>query len=388
MNIKEYVKDVYEDIVRIRREIHRHPEIGMDCPVTSALIQSELKKENIPFTVTDSYGVIAQIKGKKSDSDSAVMLRADMDALCIQENTDLEYKSEIEGKMHACGHDLHTAMLIGSAKVLNRISDSFSGTVRLIFQPGEEIGQGARHMIENGAMENVKMGLGIHTDPLRKVGTINAKTGPDWAAVDHFYISLKGVSAHGATPHKGKDALVAASSLVMNLQSLVSRECNPMQPLVVTVGKLNAGTAYNIIAEEALLEGTCRSFDTEVYEKLPEAFERVVNSIAKAYDIKAELKFDRASKPLINSEEAYNVLKETAYKTLESKDKFELAVPEMIGEDFSEYCELAPCVFAHLGCDAGYPLHSSYINFREEAMLTGMEIEVQFALDALEYLNK
>ena len=387
MDIRQYVDDVYEHVVELRRKIHRHPETGMENPVTSKLIQDELDRIGIPYRVTDSYGVIAEIKGSKSESDDVVMLRADMDALPQKEETGLEFASEIDGKMHACGHDLHVSMLLGSASILNKIKDSFSGTVRLLFQPGEEIGQGAAHLIKNGAMDGVKMGFGIHSDPLSKVGTFNAKAGPDWAAVDHFYITIKGSGAHGATPHKGKDALVCACALVMNLQSLVSREVDPMHPVVVTTGKLNAGTGYNIIAQEAKLEGTCRCFDEDVYNLLPEAFKRIVENTAKTYGVIAELEFERSSKPLINSEEAYEVLKKTAYKVLESEDNFEPAIQQMIGEDFSEYCQIAPCVFGHLGCDGGYPLHSSFVNFKEEAMATGIEMEVQFVLDAFEYLK-
>lgn len=381
--IQTYCEEIFEDVVRIRRTIHHHPEIGMECPVTTDFICDELRKLNIPFKKTGDSGVIAEIHGSKGSSDKIVMLRADMDALCTQEKTNLPFASEIEGRMHACGHDIHTAMLLGSAHILSMIKEEYAGTVRLIFQPGEEISKGAEYMIAEGAMENVQMGLGIHVDPLSPVNTVSCKPGPDWAAVDHFLIRIHGTGAHGATPQKGSDATVAAAAMAMGLQTMVSRECDPMKPLVVTVGSMHSGHAYNIISDEATLEGTCRSFDEDVYDLIPEAMERIVKHIAEGYKCSAELELDRLSKPLINDERAYNAFKDSALKIV-GTEGFKQAKQEMIGEDFAFYGHYAPCVFAHLGCDGGYPLHNNHVNFKEEAMKTGMAIEVQFVLDVLE----
>jgi len=380
--IQDYCNDVYDNAVRIRRTIHRHPEIGMDCPETTNFICTELERIGIPYRKTGTSGVIAEIKGTKGESDEVVMLRADMDALRTQEKTGLPFASEIEGRMHACGHDMHTAMLMGSAEILKSMQSEFAGTVRLVFQPGEEISKGAEYMITHGAMENVKMGLGIHMDPLSPVHTVSCKPGPDWAAVDHFLIRIHGTGAHGATPQNGCDATVAAAAMVMSLQTMVSRECDPMKPLVVTVGSMHSGNAYNIISEEATLEGTCRSFDEDVYEMIPEAMERIVKYIAEGYKCHAELELDRLSKPLYNDQAAYDALHESALKVMDEKN-WKYAKQEMIGEDFAFFGHYAPCVFAHLGCDGGYPLHNNHVNFHEEAMKTGMALEVQFALDTL-----
>lgn len=385
--IRDYAKDVYPHVVELRREIHAHPEEGMNTKNTASIVCRELDALNIPYKKIDDIGVIAEIKGTKGNSDKIVMLRADMDALCTFEKTDLEFKSQIEGKMHACGHDLHTSMLLGSANILNQIKDQFDGTVRFLFQPGEEIAIGAKFLMEHGAMDGVGMGFGFHVDPLAPTHTVLAKPGSDWAAVDHFYITVHGTGAHGATPQDGYDATVAASAIVMNLQTMVSRECNPMNPLVVTVGSFHSGNAFNIISDTATMEGTCRSFDMETYELIPAAMERIVKNTAEAFHCSAEVRVDRLGGPLINDEHAYEVLKNSAKKVLLKEEDFKLAVPAMIGEDFAEYGKVAPIVFAHLGCDGEYPLHSSYVNFKEEAMETGMSVEVQFALDALEDLN-
>ena len=386
--VREACHAVLDDVIVLRRKIHAHPEIGMETYDTAAFAAAELERLGIPYRITEKIGVIGEIKGTAGESDKIVALRADMDALAAAEKTGLPFASEIPGRMHACGHDIHTSTLLGSARVLNEMKDRFAGTVRLIFQPGEEIGKGAVFMVKHGVMDGVGMVLGLHVDPLSPVHTLNVRRGSDWAAVDHFWIRVKGISAHGATPQDGADAVIAAASIAMNLQTMVSRECDPMKPLVVTVGKLNAGSAFNIIAQEAVLEGTCRSFDRDVYEMIPAAMERVAVNIAKALKCTAEVEIDRPVKPLINSDEAYDVLKGAADKVLHDASDWREAKMAMIGEDFSEYGEYAPIVFGHLGCDGGYPLHSSYVNFKEEAIETGMAVEVQFALDALAYLNR
>lgn len=387
INIKESCNHVYAEAVRIRREIHAHPEIGMECEKTTDLICTELDRLNIPYRRTGAVGVIADIRGTKGSSDMTVMLRADMDGLQLEEKTGLPYASKIPGRMHACGHDLHTAMLLGTAQILMENRDEIEGNVRLLFQPAEEIGIGAAYLEKYGAMDGVGLGLGIHMDPLSPIGTLNARIGPDWAAVDRFYVRIRGTGAHGATPHKGSDAAIATAAVAMNLQTMVSRECDPMKPLVVTIGKLNAGTAFNIIASEGYLEGTCRSFDEDVWEMIPGAMERIARHTAESFRCTAEVKVERPIKALVNSAYAYDVLKKAALKVLDDEKYFGEAKQEMIGEDFAVYTEYAPCIFAHLGCDGEYPLHSNYINFKEEAMKTGMAAEVQFVLDALAELN-
>ena len=381
MEIKKLCDEVYEEVVAIRRKMHRHPEVGIHCPETIDMICGYLDRLGIEYRRLEDRGVIADIVGRPSDK--IIMFRADMDALNIKEETGLEFSSELEGKMHACGHDLHIAMLLGSANILSKNKDEFAGTVRLLFQTGEEISGGAKFLIENGALDGVSMGFGIHVDPLSRSHTIGSRIGPDWAGVDEFTITINGDSGHGAMPHKTNDATVAAASIIMNLQTMVSRKCNPLLPLVVTIGEVHSGSAYNIISGQAILRGTCRSFDKEVYDMIPETLRNISENIAEALGCKANIEFKRSALPLINDEKAFNILKESAYKVLDSKDDFFISEMAMIGEDFSEYAKVIPCVFGHLGASGGYPLHNCHINFDEETMKTGMAIEVQFALDAL-----
>ena len=329
-DIKERCEAYYEEIVAIRRTIHSHPELGMECGKTTDLICSCLDRIGIPYRRTGESGVIADLKGTKAEADAMVLLRSDMDALAMNEATGLPFASEIPGRMHACGHDLHTAIMLGSASILKEMQGEFAGTVRFLFQPAEELSDGARYMIEQGALDGVNICYGLHMDPFAPTGTIRMKAGPDWAAVDRFTITVHGTSAHGAMPHKGADATVAASALVLDLQSMVSRYCDPMSSLVVTIGSLHSGTAWNIISNEAVLEGTCRSFDREIYERIPELLERVVTHTPQSYGCTGELDLRRTCPPVMNDETIYALAKQSASKILGEEQVLE-AVQEMIG---------------------------------------------------------
>lgn len=377
---------LYEEIVSLRRTIHAHPDLGMECENTVKRITEYLANEDIPYTVTAHGGVVAKITGTKGASDHVVLLRSDMDALPLQEETGLEFASEENGRMHACGHDLHTAIMLGSAKLLNRHREDFAGTVHFLFQPGEEISEGARMMIEDGVMEGISMVYGLHMDPDTPVGSIRIKSGPDWAAVDRFTITIRGKSSHGAKPHKGADAIVAGAAVVQGIQAIISRFSNPVCPLLITVGSFHAGTTWNIISDKAVMEGTCRSFDQEVYDQIPELLERVVTEIPKAYGCTGELELLRRTPPLINDPVVYEIACSSAAKVI-GEDHILPAVQEMIGEDFACFERFAPVCFVHLGGGSEYPLHSSHIIFQEEAIKTGMAAEVQFAIDALDHLN-
>ena len=381
--IRKACEEIYPEAVKIRRKLHQNPEIGMECKMTQEYLCTLLDEAKIPYEKLPKSGVIAHVYGKK-EGGKCVMLRADHDALEIYEKTGLSYQSLTEGRMHACGHDLHTAMLYGAGVILKEHADEFGGEVRLLFQPAEEISEGALYFVENGAINHVDGGMGIHVDPLLPCGVVSVRNGADWAGVDRFQIRIKGVGAHGATPHKGKDPLVCACALVGELQTVVSRRVNPLEPLVVTVGQIHAGSAYNIIPEEAYLEGTCRSFNTEVQKGLPQMFEEIAKNLAASYGCEAKVDFVNSAGALINDDAMVEQLRQSAKKILKNPEELVSRDPEMIGEDFAEFAQRIPCVFAHLGTDGGAPLHSPYVNFKEEAMINGMALEVQFALDYLE----
>ena len=347
--MKELLKEceaIFEELRTIRREIHEYPDIGMNCDHTVRIITAFLEKEKIPCQISAHGGVVCDLHGTRADSDHIVLIRADMDALPLVEETGLPFSSKISGRMHACGHDMHVAILLGSAKLLHLHRNEFSGTVRLLFQPGEEISEGAMAMIEDHVMDGVDMILGLHMDPFAPVGTIRVREGADWAAVDRFTITIHGTSSHGAMPQ----------------------------------------TAWNIISDQAIMEGTCRCFDQEIYDALPDLLERVVTEIPKAYGCTGEISLNRKSSPVINDPAVYELFCSAASKVIGS-DRVLPAEKEMIGEDFACYLSFAPGCFVHLGGESTCPLHSSHIVFQEEAIPFGTAAEVQFAMDALAKLN-
>ena len=377
MSYLDKAKALEEYMVSLRRHFHQHPEKSMEERETTAFIMAQLNEIGIPHRKLSPSGVVAEIAGGRPGK--TVALRADMDALTIQEETGLPFASEAEGLMHACGHDLHMAGLLGAAKLLWQERQSLGGNVRLIFQPGEEVGKGAKAVIEQGGMEGVDMVFGMHNMPSLPAGTVAGSVGPVFSAADYFKITIQGKAGHGATPEDAIDATVAASALVMNLQPLVSREISSLESLVITVGQLHSGTRFNIISGEAVLEGTVRSFDPAIHHMVPVAMERVVEGIARAYRVEAKLEYDKVAKACVN-EEGFTEL------CLKSAGKVAQVAPEgrqMIAEDFSEYMQLCPGAFFLYGSGCEYPLHSDHFAGDEQALITACAMYAQVAADAL-----
>ena len=377
MSYLDKAKALEEYMVTMRRHFHQHPEKSMEERETTAFIMARLNEMGIPHRKLNPSGVVAEIPGGRPGK--TVALRADMDALTIQEETGLPFASEAEGLMHACGHDLHMAGLLGAARLLWQERQSLGGNVRLIFQPGEEVGKGAKAVIEQGGMEGVDMVFGMHNMPSLPAGTVAGSKGPVFSAADYFKITIQGKAGHGATPEDAIDATVAASALVMNLQPLVSREISSLESLVITVGQLHSGTRFNIISGEAVLEGTVRSFDPTIHHMVPGAMERVVEGIARAYRVEATLEYDKVAKACVN-EEGFTEL------CLKSAGKVAQVAPEgrqMIAEDFSEYMQLCPGAFFLYGSGCEYPLHSDHFAGDEQALITACAMYAQVAVDAL-----
>ena len=384
--IIEQAKLIKDDLINYRRTIHSNPEVGAELPKTKAYVIDKLKEFGYdPKEICES-GIVATIEGKKPGK--TFLLRADMDALEVYEKNDVSYKSQKDGLMHACGHDGHIAMLLGAAHVLNDVKNDFSGEVKLLFQPAEETAQGAKAVIEESKITNsIDAAFAIHLWQGVPVGKISLESGARMAAADLFSIKVKGKSGHGSMPHETIDAVVVASAIVMNLQHLVSRNTNPLDTLVVTVGKLVAGTRHNIIAGEALLEGTIRSFSDEVWKKVPEQLERVVKNTAAAYDASVEINLTRATPPLVNNQNISNILKNSAVKLYgeEVVTKYEKTPG---GEDFAYFTQVVPGALAFVGIrnDAkgiNSPHHSETFNMDEEALEMGANLYAQFAIDFL-----
>ena len=297
--LREECQQLRDELIALRREFHRAPELGLHEYHTAARIERELDRCGIPHERVGETAVAGHLTGNGNGS-GLVVLRADIDALPIQETNDVPYRSQTPGMMHACGHDAHTTCLLGAAKVLSAHRADFGGEVRFLFQPAEEIGQGARPLIAAGMLDGAQRVFGLHTASDLPAGTVGVKPGANNAGVDHFIIRIHGKSAHVSTPQLGVDALYIASELVVALQSIVTRMTSPVEPVLIGVGKLNAGTAYNAVAETAVLEGTTRMFSPESRAHLRETINAAAAHISALYGGTAEVEWDDFATPLTN----------------------------------------------------------------------------------------
>ncbi|WP_129595834.1 M20 family metallopeptidase [Anaerophilus nitritogenes] len=385
MSVKELSKKYKEYVIELRREFHQHPEPSWNEERTSKRIKEELDKMDIPYVSIAKTGVLATIKGKTPEK--TIALRADIDALQVNEENDVAYKSQNPGIMHACGHDGHAAMLLGAAKILNEMKEQMNGVVKLFFQPAEEAARGAQKMIEEGAMEGVDEVFGIHLWSDLKSGVISVEEGPRMASADMFTIHVKGKGGHGSLPHQGVDAVVVASAIVMNLQSVVSREISPLESAVVSVGQIQSGTRFNVIAGEATLEGTTRCFNNDIRDEFPNILERVAKSTAQAYRAEATLEYVAGTSATINERNSSIRAAKSVEKIL-GKEGVSLMEKVTGGEDFAEYLKLAPGLIAFVGVrneekGADFPHHHPRFNIDEDALESGSALYAQYAIDFL-----
>jgi amidohydrolase len=385
VNVRVLAEQMKDEIVAWRRQIHAHPEIGWDVHETGRLAAAELAGLGLEVTRVAKTGVLGVLRGGKPGR--TVALRADMDALPITEAADVPYKSQNPGAMHACGHDGHTAMLLGAAKILSRLRDEICGTVKFIFQPAEEIGGGALGFIEAGAIEGVDGILALHLWPDLPSGKVSLVPGPRMASADKVFVTVKGKSGHGSMPHLGVDAILAAAAITLNLQSIVSREVPPLEPAVVTIGRFTGGTTWNITCDEVELEGTTRCFNREIRKNLPLTIERIIKSTAASYRAEADLRYVHISPPTINDPQVTRVAA-GALQAMYGGDVLGEMEKVMGGEDFAYYMELIPGAMAFVGAgnkDKGTdrPLHTERFDIDEDVLPMGAALHAQFALDFL-----
>lgn len=352
-------------LIAIRRHLHQYPELSREEFETTNSIQKWLQEEGIEIRQTDmETGVFVDIVGKHPGP--IVAIRADIDALPIEEQTALPYASKISGKMHACGHDFHTAAAIGAAILLKESQSELSGTVRLIFQPAEESGGGAESVIKDGQLDGVEAIVGLHNKPDLAVGTIGLKEGPLMAAVDRFDITLRGKGSHAALPHMGKDPIAASAQLITALQNIVSRNISPLQSAVVSVTKIQGGNTWNVIPSEVSLEGTVRTFDLSIREEVKEKMNQMVEHIAIAFSQEGIVKWSPGPPSLVNE---FKVT-EIARKVAESQSlKVISPEPSMAGEDFASYLQLIPGTFAFFGTSGNEDWHHPAFTVDEAAII-------------------
>ena len=386
--LKELIEAYSEELTELRRRLHREPELSWEEFKTTQLICEYLDGLGISYRRTEPTGVIAEIAG--GNPGRTVALRGDMDALQVEElNKDLPYASQEDGKMHACGHDAHTAMLLVAAKALNEIKEELPGTVRLLFKPAEEVAEGAKMMVEQGAMEGVDNVFGIHIWSQMPTHKVSCTPGPSFASADIFKVTFKGKGGHGAMPHDCIDAAVVASSFVMNVQSVVSRTVDAQQPAVLTIGKMNVGTRFNIIAENAVIEGTVRCFDPETRDHIEKQLQHYAENTAAIYGAKAEVEYTRGSQAVINDEYSAQLVQRVASEAFGGSVLFN-EKPTMGAEDFSFFLEKAAGSFALVGSgnpkkDTEWAHHHGKFNIDEDALSTGAELYAQYAWA---YLNE
>jgi len=382
VNVKELIQKHKEQIVGIRRELHQIPEPAYTEKKTSARVADHLKTAGLDVqTGIAKFGVVGLLRTERPGP--TLMIRADMDALPVTEQTGLSFSSTHAGAMHACGHDAHMAMVLGAALVLSKMKDKLKGNIKFIFQPAEEGPGGAKPMIEEGVMENpiVDYAVGCHLWPGSPEGTIGVKAGPIMAAMNRFDIRIIGSEGHGAMPHLCVDALEVGTQVVNALQRIVSRHMNPLKPTVVSVGAFHAGKAFNIIPGEAELCGTTRTFDLEIWNTWEPRIRKIVQGVCDSMGARFELKFDFGYPPTINDPFMADLVRRCA-EEVAGPDKVLEPEPTMGGEDMSYYLQRAKGCFFFLGVGRPgcAPLHNARFDFNEDVLLIGIETYCRIAL--------
>lgn len=384
LDISRLVEEIYEDVVRWRRDFHKYPELGRKEKRTSERIVEILRE--LPLEIKENvggYGVVALLRGQAEGE--TIAFRADMDALPIVEFTNNEFKSNNEGIMHACGHDGHMAILLGAIHVLCRLREHIKGNIKFIFQPAEELAPigGAKLMIEDGVLENPKVQkvFGLHIWTGIEEGKIGIKEGAIMASSDPFTIEIKGKSGHASAPHEGIDGVLITANIVNALQSIVSRNVNPLETAVVTIGKMNSGKAYNVISDNGILEGTVRTLNNDVKKDIVKRMERMVKSVCEAYGGEGKVNYNEGYPALINSKAQVEQVVKAATETLGEENITWVKNSAMGGEDFARYVEKIPGAFFWLGAGISeYPIHHPKFDFNEKIMKDGIEILVRVAM--------
>ena len=392
LKIKEESKSISDWIVKIRRELHEHPELMYEEFRTSELIRRELDKLDIQYRhPIAETGVLASIG---NGNGPCVALRADMDALPIHEETDVPFKSKIDGKMHACGHDCHVSMLLGAAKLLKNKESEINGTIKLLFQPAEEGGAGGKLMREEGALENpeVERIFGLHVWPQMPSGQIGSREGTFLAATSSLSLTVKGVGGHAAVPQLTKDPVLTSARIITNLQSIISRELDPLESGVVSITVINGGNASNVIPSEVKVKGTLRSLTMDGLKELQKRVKEIAEGIAQTHGCEAIVEYvGNDYPPTVNDSEMWKFAKNVGIELLGDDNVSDLDAV-MGGEDFAYYTEKVKGCFVVLGMnnpgiDATYSVHHPMFKADEDALHIGTALHTIFALKSLEELT-
>lgn len=376
--IRSLAKNYAAEFIEIRHHLHSHPELSYHEFETSKFIQQKLKEFGIPFEIKATTGVVGLIKGKNPDA-RIIALRADMDALPIKEENDVAYRSQNVGVMHACGHDVHTSCLLGAAKILNELKNDWEGTIKLVFQPGEEKNPGgASIMIKEGVLDNPKPQaiFGLHVNPTLEIGRLSFRSGQAMASADELYFTIKGKGGHAASPHLCVDPILISSHLIIALQQVISRNCNPFDPSVLSITAINGGTTTNVIPNEVKLMGTFRAMNEEWRKKAHELIEKTTKDLVHSMGGEVDLHIDKGYPVVFNNEKLNEKAKKLAEEFI-GEENVEETEKRMGSEDFGYYSQIIPGCFYRLGTgnkskgiSAG--VHTPTFNIDENAIEIGI----------------
>lgn len=389
MNIENRIDEIFDELVEIRRYFHSHPELSEQEFLTSEKICNILKQLNIEYNKSAKTGVVGIIRGKNKGR--TVAARADIDALPILEKNESSYKSINNGVMHACGHDVHTTVLIGAAKILKEMENELNGNVKLFFQPAEETIGGAKRMVEENCLKNpdVEYVIGLHVQPYLNAGKIELKYGKLYAQTDELKIIINGKSGHGAYPESSIDAIVIAANIISSLQSLVSRNISPLNSVVLSIGEIKGGTKNNIICDKVELKGILRTLDEKTREYAIKRIKEITANISNAFCASCLIEVKNGYKYLVNNDEVVDVVYKVAKQCIGEENIQFKEMPSMGGEDFSYFMneDVKGC-FYHLGCGnhekgINSPLHSDSFDVDESCIKTGVLIQVNSILELL-----
>lgn len=391
MNIKKKITSLKDELIELRRDLHKHPELGFEEHRTSEIVANYLEKcgLNVKRGIAKT-GVVALLKGNTQGP--TLLLRADMDALPIQEENEVPYKSINNGVMHACGHDAHMAILLVAAKILSGYRKKIKGNIKFVFQPNEEVG-GAKLMVEEGVLENpqVDAAMALHLWTPLESGTIGVVAGPITATLDVFNLRIKGKGGHTGYPENAVDPIIAAANIIQTIQIIQTREISTLKPTIIMFTKIKSGVKSNIIPGEVSLEGTVRYLykgGEKNEEKLEKGFERIVKAVCKAHRTEYELKFNVENRAVINDPDMTKLVETTAEKVLGNSNRI-ISYISTAGEDFSEFADRVPSAFYFIGAgskeESHYPHHHPRFNIDEDVMSIGVEMHVR---SALEFFNE
>ncbi len=381
-------KEDYEYMVSLRRYFHSHPELPRKEFETAKKIEEELYKIGVETKRVDETGVYAEIKGEK-EGNKTIVLRADIDALPIKEEHICEYTSQNDGVMHACGHDAHATGLVEAARLLVKNKDQFGGTVRLTFQQAEETGYGAKVFVKEGYLDGADRTFGIHMGSNIPVGSVVTMPGPNNASVDWFRIHVHGLASHVSTPERGVDAAYIASQIVISLQGVVTRCSSPIDSVLIGIGKINAGTAYNIVAQDAEIEGTIRVMTPEIRKQTKERIEKVASLTAESFGGTVTFEWNDNTAALINDEESTKEVEQVATRLFGKEHVITSRAVSLAGDDFAEYILKVPGSYAYVGSgneevpETVVAHHNSHFDIDERSMLVSSTLYAAYAIDFL-----